>query len=157
VCCALKKKKKKKFLLKWASRLTSRPTRESARPAPCTRPCPAHTLRPRSPDREQSFVAAWPPLAVDGVRVSPGGPGSCARLAITPRPGLHSLLLSIFSSSLPSSLEKPSGSSHRRTPSLHPPASNSATAPPFFDSICLWLRLDLRHPVRPLLPSFSLW
>jgi hypothetical protein len=42
------------------------------------------------------------------------------------------------------------------TPSLHPPASSSVTAPPFFYSICLQLRLDLRHPMRPLLPSFSL-
>jgi hypothetical protein len=43
------------------------------------------------------------------------------------------------------------------TPSLHPLASSSVTAPPFFYSICLQLRLDLRHPVRLLLPSFSLW
>jgi hypothetical protein len=67
--CVLCFEKKMKFLLKWASLLTSRPTRELARPAPHTRtrPRPAHALCPRSPDREQSSAAAWPPLAVDGV------------------------------------------------------------------------------------------
>jgi hypothetical protein len=136
----------------------ARRTPTPARPAAPALARPRAKLRSRvaaAHRRRRTGVTRGP--SVDRIRVSPGGPRSRARLAITPHPGLHSLLHCIFSSSLPSRLEKPSGSSHRRTSSLHLLASISATAPPFFDFICLRLRLDLRHPVRPLSPSFSLW
>jgi hypothetical protein len=69
MCCALKKKKKMKFLLSWASHLTSRPTSELARPA--------HTVhlppRPR-PDRAQVPAAAWRSYAVTAGGVASRGP-----------------------------------------------------------------------------------